>query len=297
MSLKKISAIASVFVSVLATVAVTRPALATIETTISAAGSGQENADLSALVNPTVETFDEIKSGYYESTCPTTPQGNVSCTSLVTPANPNGGLVTSIGTFSNAFIQSAAPGTYGANWGGGTEPTQIPGSTVTTGSYDNYFDVDHQTSGYSNDLSSTLTLNSPAAYLGLWWSAGDPYNQLTFYSQGQVVGSFSTATVQSYLNKITNSASQAYYGNPNNGDDKGEPFAFLNFYAPKGQSFDTIVLSDNGGTGFESDNFTVAGSYTRVVGSQLQVPESSNVFGMLIIAGLCLLPFSKRAIR
>jgi hypothetical protein len=293
MSLKKISAIASVFVSVLATVAVTRPALATIQATISAAGPGQENADLSALVNPTVETFNEIQPGYYNTTCSqasaTTYNGTQTCT--------QGSLVTSIGTFNTAFIQSGTPGTYGAQYGGGTTPTATPGSTVTTGSYDSYFDVDHNTSGFSNDLSSTLTLNSPAAYFGLWWSAGDPYNTLTFYSQGQVVGSFSTATVEAYLNSITNNVSQSYYGNPNNGDDGGEPFAFLNFYAPAGQSFDKIVLGDNGGTGFESDNFTVAGSYTRIVGYNLQVPESSNVVGMLVVAGLCLLPFSKRVTR
>ena len=210
--------------SVLAPVAVTHPALATIEATISAGlVLSQENTDLSALVNPTVETFNEIQPGYYNTTCSQTSAGTYNGTQTCTP----GGLVTSIGTFNRAFIQSGTPGTYGAQYGGGTTPTATPGSTVSTGLYDSYFDVDHNTSGFSDDLSSTLTLNNPATYFGLWWSAGDPYNQLTFYSQGKEVGSFSTATVEAYLNKITNNASQPYYGNPNNGNDGGEPFAFF----------------------------------------------------------------------
>jgi len=101
-----------------------------------------------------------------------------------------------------------------------------------------------------------LTLNSPASYFGMWWSAGDAANTLTFYSggtNGTVVATF-TAGDLSLL-------STNYNGNPTTeflGQDSSEKFTYLNFYAQLGTSFDTVVASEPGsGAGFESDNWTI----------------------------------------
>jgi hypothetical protein len=51
-------------------------------------------------------------------------------------------------------------------------------------------------------------------------------------------------------------ASNAFCGNPNNGQDTGEQFAFLNFYDTVGY-FNKIVFTETGTAGFESDNHTV----------------------------------------
>ena len=99
---------------------------------------------------------------------------------------------------------------------------------------------------------STLTLNTASSYFGLWWSAGDAYNKLSFYNGTTLVGSFTT---QSLLDLLPSS----YDGNPTTafkGQDGGEPFAFINFYGTGGLAWTSIQLSDNNNTGFESDNWT-----------------------------------------
>jgi len=127
-------------------------------------------------------------------------------------------------------------------YGGAPSPSN---SAVDT----DYLDV------FSN-TTTKLTLNSPASYFGMWWSAGDSANTLTFYSggtNGTVVATFTAADL-SLL-------STNYNGNPTtqfNGQDSSEKFTYLNFYAQLGTSFDTIVASEPGSSaGFESDNWTI----------------------------------------
>jgi len=48
-----------------------------------------------------------------------------------------------------------------------------------------------------------------------------------------------------------------YYGNPiNRGQNRGEPYAFINFYGDQSTSWDKVVLTNAGSSGFESDNYT-----------------------------------------
>ena len=109
-------------------------------------------------------------------------------------------------------------------------------------------------SGLGGVPTSTLNLTTAISYFGMWWSAGDANNFLSFYSGNTLVASFSTATL---LSKLPN----AYYGNPGpgyKGQDSAEAFAFINFYGMGGTTFNKIVLSDPSTTsGFESDNHTV----------------------------------------
>jgi len=97
---------------------------------------------------------------------------------------------------------------------------------------------------------ATLTLDAPASYFGLWWSAGNGGNVLDFYLSDTLVASFTS--------NILNSLGAEYYGNPILGEfyqqNMGEPYAFINFYGANGFAFDKIVSS---GGGFENDNWTI----------------------------------------
>ena len=122
----------------------------------------------------------------------------------------------------------------------------------------------------------TIDLTKPAKYLGLWWTAGSPSNQVKFYSEGQEVAAMTTAGLIDKLSQATvgskdgnntyNSAD--YYGNPVNGGASGEPFVYLNVYGIGGISFDRIELS---GAGFEFDNITVSDLEQPVAGSLVDV--------------------------
>ncbi|MBR8833002.1 MAG: hypothetical protein DSM106950_02895 [Stigonema ocellatum SAG 48.90 = DSM 106950] len=187
-----------------------------------------------------------------------------------------------IGTYQNVFINSADQ--YGSAGGTG-----------------NYFDVDkNRSKQYST---STLTLKTPQRYFGLWWSAGDASNTLDFYSGNTLVDSFTTSDVIQFIAKQPNS--KDYYGNPTQnyqGQDSSEPFAFLNFYADPNNTnvtFDKIVFSNNSGTGFESDNHTIAQSYKTTSGTSISksVPESSSSLGIFLTGIVGLSSIFTRRIR
>ena len=101
---------------------------------------------------------------------------------------------------------------------------------------------------------TTLTLNNSSSYFGLYWSAGDKANVLDFYSGNHLVAEFSTSSL---MDKLASS----YYGNPitsgnNAGKNPNEPYGFINFIGDATTSWDKIVFSNNGGSGFEADNYT-----------------------------------------
>ena len=99
--------------------------------------------------------------------------------------------------------------------------------------------------------STTITLNQPMAYFGLWWSAGDAGNRLIFKSGNTIVAQFTAADI---LNILPNT----YDGNPRNrSQNSGETYAFLNFYGDAETTWDTITLTNTASSGFESDNWTV----------------------------------------
>ncbi|MBR8840204.1 MAG: PEP-CTERM sorting domain-containing protein [Stigonema ocellatum SAG 48.90 = DSM 106950] len=174
----------------------------------------------------------------------------------------------------------------------------------------NYLTVQPSSFGTSQDSTkseTTLTLNSSQRYFGLWWSAGDPNNEMDFLSGGKVVEKFTTADVINFISQQPNSNS--YYGNPNSAIDpttgkrvqnSGEPYAFLNFFAdPNDQSvtFDQVVFINNStDTGFESDNHTVVSSYTNISGKNIAAPEPSAALGLGIIAGIGMLSQRKKIV-
>ncbi len=93
----------------------------------------------------------------------------------------------------------------------------------------------------------TLTVaGGPVDYFGLWASALDGGNSVAFYKGGALIDTVSL---------VDYPLSSAYFGNPNNGADGGEKFAFFNFTVDGG--YDQVALIQNGGGGFESDNHTI----------------------------------------
>ena len=132
------------------------------------------------------------------------------------------------------------------------------------------YSVESSSSGLGKNQTTTLTWNQPSAYFGMWWSAGDPANYLSFYSGNTLVGEFDTKWLDQKVGKT-------YYGDPvpgsNNGSDSGEAFAFINFYAVNGATFDKIVLNNPGSSGFESDNWTVrTAAYGTIAGDGSTLP-------------------------
>lgn len=153
------------------------------------------------------------------------------------------------------------------------------------------YSVESSSSGLGANPTTTLTWNDPSAYFGMWWSAGDPNNYLSFYSGTNLLAQFDTKWLDQKVGK-------SYYGNPvpgtNHGKDSGEAFAFINFYAVDGAKFDKIVLSNPGSSGFESDNWTVrAAAYGTQAGDGSTLPgvpveevngTNTTVYGSGIVA-------------
>jgi hypothetical protein len=156
--------------------------------------------------------------------------------------------------------------------------------------------------GAQSGTSAPITINLNGNYntFGFWFSAGDNNNGITLYNNGTQFARFSTADIVSLLSGSTVTSlggtvysSRAYFGNPNGtNQDTSEPFAYVQIITTG--SFNTIVLDNSGttGTGFETDNFTVAsGAFTApntdvFVGSFAAVPEPSHYAALM---GVCIL--------
>jgi hypothetical protein len=146
--------------------------------------------------------------------------------------------------------------------------------------------------GYSVDL--TTALAGGVTYFGFWLSALDGGNTVSFYSGGNLLFNFSATDARNFINGLPSSSS--YYGNPNSqfaGQNTGEPYAFLNFYARGGTTFDRIVFAENPMQGgYESDNHTVgqwkriSGTIIPVPGTQTAVPEPASWLMMISGFGL-----------
>ena len=131
------------------------------------------------------------------------------------------------------------------------------------------------TAGYSIDLST----NRPGGvtYFGFWLSALDRRNTVSFFSGGNLLFNFKAADASAFIGGLPDSRS--YFCNPNAafaGRNCGEPYAFLNFYARGGTSFDRIVFAQaTQGAGYESDNHTV-GQWNRISGTIIPIDNAMN---------------------
>ena len=176
--------------------------------------------------------------------------------------------------YNQELVHWYSAGTYIGVFGGGDLYIQSADSVGGAGGTGNYV------------KGATLTLNTPASYFGLWWSAGDGSNKLNFYLSDTLVASFGTS--------ILNSLSSAYNGNPNPGEfyqqNGGEKYAFINFYGADGFTFDKIESIDGDYGYFESDNWTLR---NPAYGSAMySATENANVLPGTYIGSLSTNPNS-----
>ena len=137
--------------------------------------------------------------------------------------------------------------TESSEWGGANSSQFITNSTLP-GEPGNY----------------KISINQKQKYFGFWWSAGDPYNRITFKNDGKVVAVLQTDDIVNHINKINDVARQsAYKGNPNGGNTQWslpQIYTFVNvFFNHNGEAYDEIVveiMSNPEQAGFESDNHT-----------------------------------------
>lgn len=157
--------------------------------------------------------------------------------------------------------------------------------------------VTFEQTGYSVDLSSTTP--GGVTYFGFWLSALDQGNNVSFFQGGNLLFTFNAGAARTFINSLKNSKS--YFGNPNKafaGQNDHEPYAFLNFYARGGTTFDRIVFAEKPEVGgYESDNHTV-GRWNRMSGTIIPpggVPEPAA--WLMLIAGFGLVGTGMRRQR
>jgi hypothetical protein len=157
------------------------------------------------------------------------------------------------------------------------------------GGNENYFAIGAQSG--SGEAATLVLKNGPQGYFGFWLSAADAYNKVSLYSGNDLVGNLDTPLLLSTLAKLPDGSQ--YFGNPNNGNDAGEPFVYVNFTGTSGTTFTSIEFSNShtAATGYESDNWSIASSAPTeipgiIIAGANSIPEPSS----LVLAGVaCLL--------
>ena len=131
----------------------------------------------------------------------------------------------------------------------------------------------------------TISINPSANYFGLWFSALDSGNQLSFYRDNTLLYTFAPTD---FMRLVGACPGTAFCGNPNasQAGNNGQQYAYLNFYDSNG-TFNKIVFSESGGGGFESDNHAVALLTSTPAGTPLTTPEPSTaaVLGLVLTGG------------
>lgn len=144
-------------------------------------------------------------------------------------------------------------------------PDQFGGSNQTR-----YLAAGNQSQGQGT---VTWALPGPQDYAGVYWSAVDWQNKLDVYSGSTLLLSLTRADFNAAL-------AAAYFGNPNTGENTGEPYVYFNFFGTAGTTFDRLVFTNmQPGTGFESDNHSLRSS--RATQAAVPEPVSAAVFGAL----------------
>jgi len=181
------------------------------------------------------------------------------------------------GTFTTTFGGSSYQGDYTGflRWRGADAFGGAGGSGVFPGT----------DSGHSYTIDITPLGGAPEAnYFGLWFSALDPGSQLQFYNNSSLLFTF---TPTNFINLVGACPSaDPYCGNPNNGADGGEQFAYLNFWDSNG-SFNKVVVTETtacSGCGFESDNHTVQNLANGPGGLPIPTPEPASI--LMLVSGL-----------
>lgn len=203
--------------------------------TVTAEGVGAQSSDVPGI---TTETFDEFATPPSSGT----PIGTTLATGYVSP----------IGTFVGGSVFAANE--YGGAGGSG-----------------NFLGIGNE-QGDITSIPAYLYFSRPQSYVGLWWSAADSENVLSFYNGSTLLGSFTEASLTSTLGSLG-----AYNGNPNGtSEDPSQPFIYLNFTDAGGPTITSVEFNNGTGTAFELDNISILTAASPV-------PEASStlvLFGM-----------------
>jgi hypothetical protein len=176
-----------------------------------------------------------------------------------------------------AFSGASAIGTFSTG-----------GTVVAANAFGGAFGTHYYAVGaQSGQTSATLTLTGPEHYFGMWWSAGDAQNQLSFYDGGTLLGSFNVA------NLLALNLSPGYFGNPNNGQDTGEPFVYLDFTTTGSDAITKVVFNNSLATGFEMDNLSVLSQSITPPGNQ--IPDGGSTLCLLSGVAVALVSLRRRA--
>lgn len=113
----------------------------------------------------------------------------------------------------------------------------------------------------------TIDLESDAYYLGFHWEAGNEFDRVQLFNNGELAADFSFDTLMTALDGVSFSteggdtyATSDYFGNPVSGVQDHEPYAFIHVFAEGGAVFDRIVISEDADSPgqFEFDNLAVS---------------------------------------
>ena len=151
----------------------------------------------------------------------------------------------------------------------------------------------------SGNSSATLTLNNSLGYFGIYVTAGDKSNQISF-QQSDGNGGFATTYTFRMVDLLTSgqltpfgTAGGTHFGSPEPGtlgQNDGEAYVSLNFYAQTlADRFDRVTLTQAGTGSFESDNHSIAfnlvspGDYTGTLFAPTPVPEPAGLLALAAI--------------
>lgn len=150
--------------------------------------------------------------------------------------------------------------------------------------------------GSANVQTSFLRFARPVSYMGFWWSAADPNNIFTLYSGRDPVLTMTNQTLIDALGSCH--APNAYCGNPNNGQDPGELFAYVNIWGTNGSTFTAAKfhqMNDSGG--FEFDNVAYMDDPSGDPPSSVPEPGTWSFAGLGLVSLSMLAKRARKALR
>lgn len=114
---------------------------------------------------------------------------------------------------------------------------------------------------------ANFRLSAPARYVGFHWEAGNQFDRVRLYSDGVLIADFSFETLMAALEQTefqsadgqTTYTVDDYFGNPVNGEQGHEPYAFVHIFATNGVTFDQVKISEDAESPgyFEFDNLSI----------------------------------------
>ena len=180
--------------------------------------------------------------------------------------------------------RAVGTGGFSTNFGGNgvisgvySAATQVHAGDQYGGQGGSNYAVTFSGGGYTLDLTSTANA-AGVTYFGYSLPALDRGNMLELWSGGSKVFTFTPSDVLAAV-----SGNPLYFGKPdapNQGQNNGQPYVFVNFFATGGTAFDQVVFHESPQVGgYESDNHTV-GYYKTITGNG--VPEPAT-WAMMIL--------------